>query len=221
MNSAGGTSAPAQHRGGLRLDRMSCARSAPVVQLDLFGAVAAAEQRDREIDLQRRINGLTCLRDAVPEALQLVTELRYTRREDSRSPRVAGGWAWCVSKAGLRVEPTAEWWTGARERGEPWGWDRTPAQLLTWDELSGLLGADPRRAEITAWAQSLPDPRWRLLRRPFELDPEPDGWHLQYFCRDHLHPRWSGRRHAWQLVLDLLTDAITDLTALSDDEEKP
>ena len=198
-----------------RAAQIPCVASATPVQLDLFGAVVAAERQDQAADLQRRIEGLTCLRDAVPEALHLVTELRYTRREDSRSPRAGGGWAWCVSKAGLRFEPDAEWWAGARDRGETWGWDRTPARLFTWDELTGLLGTDPRHAEITAWARSLPEPRWRLLCRPFELDPEPDGWHLSYFCQDHLHPQWTARRHAWQLVLDLLTDAITDLTTRS------
>lgn len=118
------------------------------LQLDLFGAVVAAEHKEQAADQQRRIDGLTCLRDAVPEALQVVTELRYTRREDSRSPRADGGWAWCISKAGLRFEPATEWWTGARDRGEPWGWDRTPARLLTWDELSHLVGADPRQVEV-------------------------------------------------------------------------
>jgi hypothetical protein len=90
------------------------------LQLDLFGDVVAAGKQAQAADLQRRIDGLTCLRDAVPEAIRVVTELAYTRREDRRSPSAAGGWAWCISRAGLRFESTAEWWSSARERGESW-----------------------------------------------------------------------------------------------------
>lgn len=172
-----------------------------VTQLDLFGAVISAER-------QRHVDALTCLRDAVSDALQVVAELRYPRPHDNHSVRASGDWAFCVCRAGLRFESAAEWWSGARSRGETWGWDRTPAHLVTWDELTALVGHDPRRAEVVAWSESLPIPRWKLLTRPHELWPNPGSWHLSYLCHDHVHKQWTVRRRAWQLVLDLLSDAI-------------
>ncbi|WP_027946575.1 hypothetical protein [Amycolatopsis taiwanensis] len=175
------------------------------VQLDLFGTVLAAER-------QHHVDVLTCLRDAMPDALQIIVELRRWQREDTHAPHANGDWAYCVSHAGLRYEAASEWWAGARERGETWGWSRTPANLITWDELAALVGDDPRRAEITAWVETLPEPRWRKLMRPHELWPQPKGWHIGYFCRDHVDTHWTGRRRAWRLVLDLLTDAIETAT---------
>lgn len=180
-------------------------------QLALFGAAELAEPQRSRVQVQRLTAGLTCLRDAVPEALEMISVLRYGRTEDTRSPCAADGWAWCVCRAGLRFEPTEQWWTAARIRGERWGWNRVPAGLLTWEELTGLVGADPRRAEIAAWAQSIPEPRWRVLERPHELHADSDGWHVSYLCRDHIHPQWPARWRAWQLVRELLTDAMTKL----------
>ncbi|WP_027933720.1 hypothetical protein [Amycolatopsis thermoflava] len=177
-------------------------RAQAPVQLDLFGAVVSAER-------QRVVDALTCLRDAIPEALQIVVELRCWRPGDSRKPRAGGAWAYCISHAGLGFEAAAEWWAGARECGETWGWSRTPANLMPWEELAGLIGDDPRRAEIAGWVDTLPSIRWRQLQRPHELWPDPGGWHTSYFCRDHVDEHWTARRRAWQLVLDLLTDAIT------------
>lgn len=171
------------------------------LQPDLFGEIDAADRR-------RRRDALLCLRDAVPEALQVVVDLEYWRPTDTRDPRAGGDWAYCVCRAGLRFEAAADWWSAARSRGETWGWSRTPAHLVTWAELTELIGQDPRRSEVAAWVDSLPVPRWRLLLRPHELWPNPDQWHVSYLCRDHIDDRWPGRRRAWQLVLDLLTDAI-------------
>lgn len=186
------------------------------MQLDLFGDVLAAERRAETADVQRQIDGLTCLRDAVPEALQLVAELQYTKREDTRSPSAAGPWAWCVSRAGLRFEDSREWWKGARERRETWGWNRTPANLLTWDELIELVGSDHRRAELTTWIATLPEPRWRVLTRPHELDVEPDGWHVSYLCGDHVNQNWTARRTAWRTLQDLINTAINHLQTRKD-----
>lgn len=182
--------------------------TAAAVQLDLFGEVEATEHR-------RRRDALTCLRDAVPEALEVVVDLRFTQSHDRRNPSACGDWAYCVCRAGLRVEAADDWWRGARERGEAWGWNRTPVHLVTWAELTGVIGQDPRRAEIARWVAGLPDvpDRWRWLTRPHELWPDPGGWHTSRLCRDHVDAQWPGRRHAWQLVLDLLTDAIGPLRA--------
>ncbi|MGV9836650.1 hypothetical protein ACWDUL_21015 [Nocardia niigatensis] len=149
----------------------------------------------------------------MPDALEVVATLQYQQPLDTRSPSASGDWAYVVCRAGLRFERAEDWWTGARVRGESWGWDRTPAHLLTWTELAALVGDDPRRAEITAWIASLPIPRWKQLTRPHELWPNPGGWHLGVLCRDHLDPQWLHRRRAWQLTLDLLDDTLDTLAA--------
>ncbi|AEA27895.1 hypothetical protein Psed_5768 [Pseudonocardia dioxanivorans CB1190] len=160
-------------------------------QLELFGTQPAAAH----------VDALVCLRDAMSDALEVIVELRNPRPTDSRSPRAAGDWAFCVSNAGLRYQRATEWWG--------WGaWDRAPRHLLTWDDLSRLVGDDPRRAEVAAWVESLPMPRWQWLSRPHELGPDPAGWHPSYFCRDHVDDQWPARLRAWRLVLELLDDAI-------------
>ncbi|WP_194838876.1 hypothetical protein [Nocardia sp. XZ_19_369] len=174
---------------------------AQATQLDLFGEVLAAERT-------RSIEALTCLRDAVPEALEIIATLRYRSPSDTRSPRSSGQWAYCVCRGGLCFENADDWWAGSRARGEVWGWARTPAHLITWDQLAALVQHDPRRAEICAWTESLLSPRGRLVTRPFELWPNPDQWNPGYLDSDRADPLWPQRRKAWQLVLDLLTDAI-------------
>lgn len=175
--------------GGVRPARLA---AQPV----LFG-LTAEQQRHRD--------ALTCLRDAVPDALEVVVDLEYRRDTDTRAPGMSGSWAYCACRAGLRFEPRNENWGGA------------PAHLVTWDELTALVGQDPRRAEVAAWVESLPMPRWKLLMRPHELWPDPEGWHVSYFCRDHVHDQWTARRRMWQLVLDLLTEAIEGIAAPGQD----
>ncbi|GAB4590144.1 hypothetical protein [Nocardia sp. IFM 10818] len=186
----------------------SRAGASATTQLDLFGEVLASEQR-------RFTEGLTCLRDAVPDTLLALAVLRFHRRVDTRAPHASGDWAYCLCRAGLRFERAGEWWSGARARGEVWGWNRTPAHLLTWDELTALVEHDPRRADLVAWATSLPDPHRRLLHRPYALWPNPDHWHPDYLRGEERHPLWAERRHAWQLALDMLTTAITTVTAVT------
>lgn len=179
--------------------------TATATQLDLFGAVLDRER-------QRQHDALVCLRDSIPEALEVVAALHYPPgARDSRSPRASGSWAYCVSRAGLRVEDVRTWWAGTPGRAS--GWDRTPANLTTWAELTALVGADPRRAEIAAWIDSLPQPRWRTTQRPHELWPGGDGWHISYFCHDHVDTHWTRRREMWQLLRDLLDDALTALSS--------
>jgi hypothetical protein len=182
-------------------------------QLDLFGAVVAAEQQRDLAERQRQRDALVCLRDAASEALEVIAYLEYREPRDTRAPHASGDWAYCVCRAGLLVEDRQEWDVGAHLRGERSAWDRTPAHLVTWDELTALIGDDPRRAEIRAWADALPEPRWRPLSRPYELWPDPESWNNSYFCRDHLDAGWTARRHAWQLVLGLLGDAIDRVMA--------
>ncbi|WP_043736008.1 hypothetical protein [Nocardia asiatica] len=173
-----------------------------MTQLDLFGEVLAAERQQLAAGRQRSVEALTCLRDSVPTALEVVATLRYQRTHDTTTPCAGGDWAYCVCKRGLRFQAITEWQ----------GWNHLPAHLLTWDELAALVGNDPRRAEITAWMDALPQPRWQPLSRPHELWPNPEQWHPDRITSDHRHPRWPARLRAWQLTLELLTDAINQLS---------
>lgn len=184
---------------------MADRRFSTQLELDLFAAVMPPAQ-------QRQVDALTCLRDSMSDALEVVANLRYNQPDDSRAPRLSGNWAFCVSRPGLRFENADEWWSGGGRRRESRGWNRTPANLVTWDELRTWIGHDPRRAEISAWTESLPAPRWKLLMRPHELWPDPEGWHTGYFCRDHVHEQWPARRRAWGLTLTLLNDAIDQVS---------
>lgn len=162
--------------------------SSTAYQLDLFGALPPALQRQRDT--------LVCLRDAMPHTLEIVANLDRAQPIDNRSTGYGGGWAYSTVTTGLRVEPAQGWFS------------RQPKHLVPWTELAGLIGNDPRRTEIAAWANSLPLPRWKLLIRPYELWPNPHRWHPGYLCRDHLHTQWPTRRRTWQLVIDLLNDAL-------------
>lgn len=176
-------------------------------QYDLFGEIEQAET-------QRLSGALICLRDAIPYALEVVVYLTYWRPRDNRSIGTTGDWAYSVRDSGICYEPAEEWWTGAQDRGEPYGWDRTPARHLGWDELADLIWDDPRRQSIAAWAASLTAPdRWRDLGRPHELWPDPDTWHPDYIDGDHERPGWPQRLAAWQDTIAILTDAAARLTS--------
>lgn len=180
------------------------------LDLDLFDFlpdVAAQRSYARNLPLTQ---ALTCLRDAVPSALEVVSDLAYNRRTDDRSPSASGDWAYIVCRAGLRHEPRSHW--SQPTDGGRAGWNRTPANLTTWSELAALLGDDPRRAELTAWTASLTAPdRWRDITRPRELWPNPEEWHPSTIEGDHTRPGWEARIHAWRTVQAILDDAIAAL----------
>ncbi|MGP4027227.1 hypothetical protein [Actinomadura sp. 3N407] len=166
------------------------------VQLDLFGG---------DPEVCRRVGGLTALRDVVPEALEAVVHLREWR-----------------SRAGLNVSRSGAWWYGIRQDGLHFervgersgrGWPHKLTSRLAWDELAGLIGADPRRPAIVSWSGSLAEPAWRERMRPHELWPDPEGWHPSYITGDHAHPGWPERIAAWRAVQAMCTDAITKLEA--------
>lgn len=175
---------------------------------DFLPEIAAARQVER---LQPLRDALTCLRDAVPEALEVVVLLGYRHEKDTRAARASGPWAYCVSRDGLRHEPRDEW--SNPTDGGPRGWSRTPAHLTTWEELAALVGADPRRADLVAWAEGLTAPdRWRDLFRPHELWPNPEQWHPGYIEGDHERPGWGERITAWRTLQSILTTALETTT---------
>ncbi|NUT46740.1 MAG: hypothetical protein HOV94_05380 [Saccharothrix sp.] len=175
------------------------------IQLDLFEDVETIRRR-------RLLDALTCLRDVVPTTLEILVDLDrdHSVDTDTRQPHAAGEWANCVGRDGVRVESRHEWWTLAQaRRGEPWGWDRTPAHLTTWAQLRALIGDDPRRAELAAWVASLPEHgRWQWTHRPHELGPGAAGMHHSHIDADHRDPLWQRRLAAWVTTLDIVDDAI-------------
>lgn len=172
------------------------------IQLDLFG---------QDTEARRLIDGLTCLRDAEPDAMYVVVHLAYWLRDDVRRIGASGDWAYSIRRDGLRFEHEDDWWRGAWSRGERYGWNRTPAHRITWAELAEQIGDDPRRAELITWAQSLAQPAWSQMARPHELWPNPGQWHPDYITGDHQHPGWDQRHTAWCTLRTILTDAITRL----------
>lgn len=184
--------------------RPSARRRRPAVPAppDLFGPGQ---------DTHRQIGGLTCLRDSVPEAMNVVVHLGDWRDREDRGVGASGDWAYSIRRDGLHCERTEEWWTGARRRGERYGWDRTPSDLVTWDELRALLGGHPARADVLAWAAALPTPSWNEMTRPYELWPNPHEWNPGYITLDHERATWPERIAAWTAVQAMFTDAITVL----------
>lgn len=174
-------------------------------QLDLFAPA------DVPADARRLVDGLTCLRDAVPEAMDVVLLLEYGRPIDERSIGASGEWAYSIRREGMRYEHKRTWWDEPRSQGKPHGWSRTPAHRITWAELADLLGGDPRRAELIAWADSLGELAWKERTRPHELWPNPGHWHPSYIKHDHEHPGWDRRIAAWRTLQAILTDAIARL----------
>lgn len=169
------------------------------VQLDLFGHVEAAEQAAIEDSRRQVVAALTCLRDSVPMALEVVVHLKRHQDRDDRKPGKSGDWAFIVSHAGLRYEDVNTWG----------GWDSRPRNLFTWDRLADAIEQDPRRAEVIQWARSLTVvDRWRDLYRPYELWVDPHTWHPSYIEGDHQRPGWDERIHAWRTTQAILSDAI-------------
>jgi hypothetical protein len=173
-------------------------------QLDLFGQGTEA---------RRLVDGLTCLRDAVPDAMYVVIHLGYWLPRDERNIGASGDWAYSIRRDGLHFEHENDWWRGAWSRGERYGWSRTPVHRITWAELAEEIGGDPRRADLVAWSGSLTEPAWKERGRPHELWPDPGQWHPDYITHDHQHPGWDRRIAAWRTLQTILTDAITRLVA--------
>ncbi len=175
-------------------------RPADAVQPDLFGEFDRAEEA-------RLADAFRCLKEVVPEALEIVVRLAPWRAVSHRRPRSSGCWAYTVCHDGIRYEHVDEWWTNARARGESFGWDRTPAKLVTWEELRTHLQDAPARAKVCAWAEGLPASESSQLSRPYELWPGPANWHPSYVQSDRQRPGWEQRMAAWQLVMAILTAA--------------
>lgn len=141
---------------------------------------------------------LICLRDVVPDALRVVVELSWWKEQDERNPGKSGDWAYLVCRTGFYFERTDTWG----------GWESRPRNLLTWEGLKRLVGNDPRRPGVVAWARSLTAiDRWKDIYRPFELWPQPEGWHPSYLEHDRERAGYEQRMQAWGTLQAILTEA--------------
>lgn len=160
------------------------------VQLDLFGP---------DTETLRLVDGLRCLRDVVPEAMDVLIHLAPWQRVEHRELSLCGEWIYTLRLDGLRYERRDEW------RG------KSQMRRITWTELAEQLADDPRRPQILAWARTLPMPNWKELIRPFELWPDSGSWHPSYITGDHERPGWDHRIAAWRALQAICTDAIARL----------
>lgn len=164
------------------------------LQLGLFNPALDAETR-------RLIDGLTCLRDVVPTALECVVHLADWHPVQEGGFSLSGDWTWTIRRKGLRFERRADW-SGQSSK----------MRVVTWAELATHLGDDPRRPGLITWAESLTAPdRWKDLMRPHELWPQPGDWHPSYITGDHERPGWAERIAAWRTFGAICTDAIAEL----------
>ncbi|TDD31665.1 hypothetical protein E1287_25735 [Actinomadura sp. KC06] len=171
--------------------------AAPTVQLDLFAG---------DPEVRRLVDGLTVLRDVVPEALEAAVYLGEWRSRGGLSVGKSGPWWYGIRRGGLQFEALGE-----RRHS---GWPHKLTRSITWEELAGLLGDDPRRQGLIAWAESLTAlDAWRDLMRPHELWPMPGEWHPSYITGDHERPGWPERIAAWTTLQAMCTDTITALEA--------
>ena len=178
------------------------------VQLELSGEVEALERQAVDAERRRINDALACLRDSCPDTLQVVWHLDWWKDRDAKGPGYTSPWAYLVCRRGVFYEHETTWG----------GWDSRPTNLVSWDELRALLGDDPRRAGVVAWAESLwrptiedvstspwPDqPSWRYLTRPHELWPHPETWHPSYIEEDHAMPGHDARMAAWRTTFAIL-----------------
>lgn len=167
----------------------------PLFELDDHSRLVEPGHADR----RRVADGLTCLRDVVPEALTAVARLEFFYTVVRRGSGRSGDWCYEFAPAGLRFDVAGRW--------DP---ERWPAQSLTWVELRGAVGDDPRLPAVAAWYRSVSAiDAWKDHTRPFELWPDPEGWHPSYLESDRRRAGYEDRLQAWRTVQAILTDAIT------------
>lgn len=158
-------------------------------QLDLLDFLEGETRGADKQDQLRFATVLTCMRDAMPDAMRFLIDLQA--RPD-KAWHGSGEWSY--------------WWTAVkivahpRRRGEE-------EQSITWDEFADLVRDHPDRQAILDWEQSLEEPKWTSLYRPTELSPYA-GDSPSHIKASRASAGWEGRLKAWQTLQSILTDAI-------------
>lgn len=159
-------------------------------QLDLFDFIDGETRGTGAQDQLRFATVLTCMRDAMPNAMRFMIDLWAP---PDKAWHGSGEWSY--------------WWTAEkvvaypRRRGEE-------EQSITWEEFAELVADHPDRQTILDWEQSLKMPNWKDLYRPEELSPYAGDRHPNAIELDHDRPGWDNRLKAWKTLQAILTDAI-------------
>ena len=165
------------------------ARYAAPLQPDLFGEDDAAA-----IELHN--SALQMLHDGFPNTLAACHyRHNWTRSNNPNDAGLVRPWAYVVVDAGIRFE-----------HGSTWnGWGSKPQHLFAWDDLSTVLDADPRWAEVDQTLGTPNDPAFPWYRpEQYYGVTEPD-WRTE---RDWSDPSWPQRMHAWETTRAILADAL-------------
>lgn len=158
-------------------------------QFDLLDLIHGETRGQARQDELRFATVLTCIRDAMPDAMRFMIDLWAPA---DKAWHGSGEWSY--------------WWTASkivaypRRRGEV-------EHSMTWEEFADLVGDHPDRQSILGWEQSLEDPKWKDLYRPDELSPYA-GDHGSDFEFDRNRPGWDARLKAWRALQSILTDVI-------------
>lgn len=168
-------------------------------QLDLFDFIEGETRGAGGQDQLRFAAVLTCIRDAMSDALRFAVDLWAP---PDRTWSMSGEWAWKWTGKAITVRVRKQ---GAEELS------------ITWDEFADLVRDHPERQAVLDWEQTLEMPKWRPLTRPVELTPYAGDAHPSAIELDHAEPGWTERFKAWVRVQKILTDAIN--TAAPDWED--
>lgn len=161
-------------------------------QLDLFDFIEGETSGAGGQDQLRFATVLTCMRDAMPNAMEFFVNL--TAKPD-RQWHGSGEWSYWWSAVKIVAYP--------RRRGEE-------EQAITWEELADLVRDHPDRQAVLDWEQSLDVPKWWNLGRPIELSPYGGDDSQTGIQADHDQPGWEERLKAWKTLQSILTDAINE-----------
>lgn len=163
-----------------------------IEQLDLLDLIDGETRGNGGQDQFRFATVLTCMRDAMPDAMRFIIDLWAP---PDRTWGTSGEWAyrWTSSAVTAKVRKAS-----AEEHS------------ITWNEFAELVGDHPDRQAILDWEQSpaMPKPKWKQLYRPHELWPLGGEWHPNYIETDHAEDGWGERLESWETLLSILTDAI-------------
>lgn len=159
-------------------------------QLSIFDVLDGETSGADRNDQLRFAAALTCIRDAIPDALRFVVDMWAP---PNRTWSMSGEWAYRWSATTITVRVRKQ---GAEEHS------------ITWDEFAELVEQHPDRQAVLDWEQTLIMPKWKDLTRPIELGPYAGDSHPSAIAQDHDAPGWDERIAAWRRVQAILTDAI-------------
>lgn len=162
-------------------------------QLDLLDLIDGETRGNGGQDQRRFAEVMTCMRDAMPEAMRFMIDLWAP---PDKTWGMSGGWSYRWSATSVIAK--------SRRPG-------SEEQSITWDEFAALVEHHPRRKSILEWDRSLKAPdKWRDLTRPHEMWPYGFDAHPSTINSERQRPGWPERITAWRSLRVILTDALAE-----------